>query len=62
MKEYCTITTIPVTVSKDSEEENKECVKQLNQAISNGFEVKHITSAVVCGEMYVYHFLEREAK
>ena len=62
MKEYKAITTIPVTVSKDSLEENKKCVQQLNQAISDGFEVKHITSAVVCGEMYVYHFLEKETK
>lgn len=62
MKEYKAVTTIPVTVSSDSQEENKKCVEQLNQAINNGFEVKYITSAVVCGEMYVYHWLEREAK
>lgn len=62
MKEYCTITTIPVTISTSSQEQNKKCVEQLNQAISKGFEVKYITSVVIGGEMYVYHFLEKETK
>jgi len=62
MKEYRVITTIPVTFSKRSQEKNKTCVEQLNQAICKGFEVKHITSAVLNGEMYVYHFLEKETK
>ncbi len=62
MKEYCMLIIIPVTVSKESQERNVGLMKELNNYLDNGFEVKHITSAVIHDEMYVYHFLERETK
>lgn len=62
MKEYRMIITLPVTVSEKGQEKNVELMKDLNRALENGFEVKHITSAVINNEMYVYHFLEKETK
>ena len=62
MREYTMLITIPVTVTKESQERNVGLMKELNRSLDNGFEVKHITSAVINNEMYVYHFLEKETK
>lgn len=62
MKECSMLITIPVTCSKKSQEKNVELMEGLNRAFENGFEVKHITSAVIDSEMYVYHFLEKETE
>lgn len=62
MKDYRMIITLPVTVSKESQEKNVELMKALNKSLDNEFEVKHITSAVINNEMYVYHFLEKESE
>ena len=62
MKEYVMIITLPVTNNEESQKKSVELMKELNKSLDNGFEVKHITSAVIDGEMYVYHFLEKEIK
>ena len=62
MKDYRMIITIPVTVSENSRERNVGLMKELNKSLEDGFEVKHITSAVINNEMYAYHFLEKETK
>lgn len=62
MKEYSTLITIPVTNNEESQKNSVELTKELNRSLENGFEVKHITSAVINNEMYVYHFLEKETK
>ena len=60
MKEYNMIITIPVTNNEESQKKHVELMKELNRSLNNGYEVKHITSAVINNEMYVYHFLEKE--
>jgi hypothetical protein len=45
-------------VSKDCEKQNQT----LKNYIEEGFNVTHVTSSTVNDVMYVYHFLEREAK
>lgn len=64
MKEYYGI-NIPVAwtgtrpnISEDHEKQNQV----LKYYIEEGFNVTHVTSSTVNNVMYVYHFLEKEAK
>lgn len=64
MKNYIGI-NIPVAWTGVRPNISEDCEKQnqtLKSYIEEGFNVTHVTSSTVNNVMYVYHFLEREAK
>lgn len=64
MKDIRTVTMpvcwsgIRTKVKEDGDKQKEFLIKSLE----DGFTVTHITSSTVNDVMYVYHFLEREAK
>lgn len=64
MKEFITVTTIPVITVKNDNllQQNSENIELLKKATREGYVVTHITSCAINGIMYVYHWLERETK
>lgn len=64
MKDYIGI-NIPVAwtgTRPNIAEDHKKQDQALKSYIEEGFNVTHVTSSTVNNVMYVYHFLEREAK
>ena len=64
MKEYTGI-NIPVAWTGTRPNISEDCEKQnqiLKSYIEEGFNITHVTSSTVNNVMYVYHFLEKEAK
>lgn len=62
MKEYQYVVTIPVYFTSDMQNKNIEGLQKLNSYIAEGYVVTHITSSAIDGNMFVYHWLEKETK
>jgi hypothetical protein len=62
MKEYQYVVTVPVHCSTDTHNQDAESLKKLSAYITEGYVVTHITSSAVDGNMFVYHWLEKETK
>lgn len=61
-KEYQYVVTIPAHCSPDMEKLDTAGVEKLNKYINDGYVVTHITSSTINGNMFVYHWLEKETK
>lgn len=60
MKEYQYVVTAPVCCTLDMQNKDAENLKKLNAYIAEGYVVTHITSSAINGNMFVYHWLEKE--
>ena len=62
MKDTQYVVTVPVYCTQDMQNKDVEGLKKLNIYLKEGYVVTHITSSAINGNMFVYHWLEKETK
>lgn len=60
MKDCQYVVTVPVYCDSDMKNEDTEGRQKLNTYLEEGYSVTHITSSAIDGNMFVYHWLEKE--